>query len=117
MSGLLTDFFNVLLSTIRDVLPIAAIIFVFQFLILKKIPPNPQRILIGFVWVLLGLALFLMGLEWALFPVGRLMAGQLTDPTFIHGAENIQNLTHVNWSDYIWVLCFRIHDRLQYHNC
>lgn len=106
MSDLLSDFLTVLLGTIRDVMPIVVIIFSFQIFVLKKIPPNPQRILIGFIWVLLGLALFLMGLEWALFPVGRLMAEQLTDPAFISGVENAVNLASVNWSDYWWVYIF-----------
>ena len=40
---------------------------------------------VGLVFVLLGLALFLEGLEMALFPLGRLMAEQLTAPGFILG--------------------------------
>ena len=36
--------------------------------------------MLGFVFVLVGLALFLDGLETALFPIGRIMARQLTDP-------------------------------------
>ena len=37
----------------------------------------------GFVYVLIGLAFFLEGLELALFPLGKLMAAQLTDPAFM----------------------------------
>ena len=104
MSSVLADFFNVFVGTIRDVLPIAAIIFGFQFLVIKKIPPALDRILVGFFWVLVGLALFLLGLEWALFPVGRLMAAQLTDPAFLFGEDVVQ--TAVVWSDYYWVYIF-----------
>jgi hypothetical protein len=96
-----------LLSTVRDVLPIAAIIFGFQFAVIRKVPPNLIKVILGFVWVLVGLSLFLLGLEWCLFPIGRLMAAQLTDPAFIHGAEsNLQVLSVVDWRDYYWVYLF-----------
>ena len=94
-------------GTVNDVLPIAAIIFGFQFAVLRSKPPNMREILIGFVWVVVGLSLFLLGLEWCLFPLGRLMAGQLTDPVFIHGAETAASaLTDINWLDYYWVYIF-----------
>lgn len=74
----LIEYFSVFLSTVTDVLPIAGIIFGFQFLILRKAVPNLPRVLAGFVLVIIGLSFFLLGLEKALFPVGRLMAEQLT---------------------------------------
>ncbi len=91
-------------ATLRDVLPIAAIIFGFQLLVLRRSIPNIKRILIGFVYVIVGMTLFLEGLEQALFPLGRLMAEQLTDPVFISGtADTIGTLL---WSDYLWVYIF-----------
>jgi len=62
------------LSTITDVLPIVAIIFGFQLLVLRQKIPKLKRVLVGFVYVLIGLTLFLVGLEVALFPIGKLMA-------------------------------------------
>jgi hypothetical protein len=59
----------------------------------------------GMVLVLLGLTLFLQGLESALFPIGRLMAEQLTAPEFIHGSA-YGALASVNWRDYLWVYIF-----------
>lgn len=100
------DFGGVLLSTIKDVLPIVAILFGFQFLVLRRKVANLRRVLIGFVYVLVGLALFLQGLEQALFPLGRLMAEQLTDPTFIYGVKNFAGEIH--WMDYYWVYLFAI---------
>jgi hypothetical protein len=101
----LSEFLGTFLSTIRDVIPIAAIIFGFQFLVIRKAVPNLGKVLIGFAYVLLGLTLFLMGLEQALFPLGRLMAEQLTAPEFIyHGIENIKQTIH--WADYYWVYIF-----------
>jgi hypothetical protein len=60
---------------------------------------------IGFVYVLVGLSLFLLGLEQALFPLGRLMAAQLTNPEFIYsGIERMAGVIH--WTDYYWVYIF-----------
>jgi len=102
----LIDFSGVLLSTARDVLPILVILLGFQIFILRKPIPNLRRVIIGFVYVLVGLALFLQGLEQALFPIGRLMAEQLTDPAFIHGVENFTGT--IQWQDYLWVYMFAI---------
>ncbi|MGB5121353.1 MAG: DUF1538 family protein, partial [Vibrio fluvialis] len=57
------DFFDTLLSTILDIVPIAVIIFGFQFAVLRKPLTNPVKVLIGFGYVILGLSLFLLGLE------------------------------------------------------
>ena len=43
------------------------------------------RVMLGFMYVLAGLVFFLQGLEMALFPIGKLMAQQLTAPEFIAG--------------------------------
>lgn len=94
-------------STMKDVLPIAAIIFGFQFAVLRQKPANLFQILAGFVWVLVGLSLFLLGLEWCLFPLGRLMAEQLTDPVFIQSALEVgETAADINWRDYYWVYIF-----------
>lgn len=96
---------NTLLATLDDVLPIALVIFGFQLFVLRRRVPNLGKVLIGFVYVLLGLTLFLQGLEQALFPLGRLMAEQLTHPEFIiEGSKQIASMAH--WSDYYWVFIF-----------
>ena len=103
--GLFSEFFLMLFGTLRDVLPIAAIIFGFQFFIIRKPIPQLRRVLIGFAYVIIGLALFLLGLEKALFPIGRLMAAQLTDPAFIlSGVNSIASVP--DWQDYYWVYLF-----------
>lgn len=113
MTGLIqwfVDFSGVLLGTVRDVLPIIAILLGFQLFVLRKPIPNLRRVIIGFAYVVLGLALFLQGLEQALFPLGRLMAEQLTDPSFIYdGAKNLaQTAQNIRWQDYFWVYIFAI---------
>ncbi|HFE37104.1 MAG TPA: DUF1538 domain-containing protein [Gammaproteobacteria bacterium] len=101
----LTLFIDTLLSTILDVLPIAAVIFGFQLFVIRRPIPNLKRVITGFTLVLLGLALFLVGLEKALFPLGKLMATQLTDPKFIANVSGHLDNALV-WQDYYWVYIF-----------
>lgn len=103
--GIISDLFIMFFSTLRDVLPIVAIIFGFQFFVIRKPIPQMRQVLIGFTYVIIGLALFLLGLEKALFPIGRLMATQLTDPDFI--LTGVKSVTSVpDWKDYYWVYLF-----------
>jgi len=104
----LSGFVDMLLATARDVLPIAAILLGFQFLVIRQPLPNARAIAIGFAYVLVGLSLFLLGLETALFPLGRVMAEQLTDPAFITGAAEgtADTAAALRWSDYGWVYVF-----------
>ncbi|MCU0734821.1 MAG: DUF1538 domain-containing protein [Methylotetracoccus sp.] len=104
MGDILFDFARTLLETLRDVLPIALALFGFQFWILRRPIPHLGRTVLGFVYVLLGLALFLEGLEAALFPLGRLMAAQLTDPAFLYRGAVAPGVPH--WTDYLWVYIF-----------
>ncbi len=100
---IITDLLNTILTTFWDVLPIAIIIFGFQLLVIRKPIPNLKKIIVGFVLVLLGLGFFLEGLQAALFPLGKLMAQQLTDPAFI--LSDPENL-NLHWWDYKWVYLF-----------
>ncbi len=91
-----------LLATLRDVLPIAVIIVGFQLLVIRQPIPQLRRVLSGFVYVLAGLVLFLIGLEQALFPIGRLMAEQLTEAV-LHSSADAGTVV---WHDYYWVYLF-----------
>jgi len=93
-------------STTIDVLPIVLFIFGFQALVIRQKIPNLKRLAGGLLLTVTGLALFLMGLERALFPVGRLLAEQLTDPDFI--ASGMDLLTWTTHDDYFWVYIFAI---------
>jgi len=100
-----TTLLDSFLSTISDVLPIALIIFGMQYFVIRRPMPNTKRVLTGFVIVVLGLSCFLVGLERALFPLGKLMAIQLTNPEFILGS--LHTAEHVlQWYDYKWVYIF-----------
>lgn len=94
-----------LLAMLRDIIPIAVILFGFQVFVLRQKIKNPAQVGVGMVLVLLGLTLFLKGLDLALFPLGRLMAEQLTSPGFIYGDSNAV-LGQVIWTDYLWVYAF-----------
>jgi hypothetical protein len=110
MEEMLRTILEGFVSTLRDVLPIAVIIFGFQFLVIRRAPADLTSVLAGFLWVVVGLTLFLIGLEWALFPLGRTMAAQLTDPAFIAGSvEAVANALDpavIDWLDYGWVYLF-----------
>ena len=64
----------ILIGTLRDLAPIVAIIGFFQLVVLRQPIDNLAEILLGFVFVLLGLTLFVRGLEMALFPIGESLA-------------------------------------------
>jgi len=100
-----SDFLHALAGTLFDVLPIVVIIFGFQVFVIRRPIANLRRVLLGFLYVLLGLALFLDGLEKALFPLGRLMAEQLTDSGFLHRAMHVEG-TALDWRDYLYVYLF-----------
>ena len=95
----------VLLSTLRDVMPIAVILTVFQVFVIRRAVPNLGQVLAGFVYVVIGLTLFLIGLEQALFPVGRTMAGQFTDPEFL-GLAGAEGGEAHHWMSYLWLYLF-----------
>lgn len=102
---LLNTYIDTTLSTLLDVLPIIGIIFGFQLLILKQPIANFRKIARGLIYVLIGLSLFLVGLDQALFPLGKIMAAQLTDPSFITDTLNATGET-LQWHDYKWVYLF-----------
>ncbi len=100
----LQDFGLILLSTCRDVLPIIILITVFQLLVLRRKIPHLKQLLYGAVYVIIGLTMFLAGLEKALFPLGKIMAHQLSDPAFIFGPDAAANSS--DWAAYYWVYLF-----------
>jgi hypothetical protein len=99
-------FVETMLSTLHDVLPIVVVLLGFQLLVLRQPIPHLWSVIRGFVYVLLGLALFLMGLKEAIFPLGKMMAMQLTDPHFLYGAAAATIPEIIRWQDYAWVYIF-----------
>ena len=62
-------------GSFRDLVPIVVVIAFFQIVVLQQPFPDLERILIGLVFVVVGLSLFIQGLEIGLFPLGESMAG------------------------------------------
>lgn len=73
----LTSFLGLVGGTARDLMPIVLIIAFFQLVILGQNLPDLAGILTGLVLVMFGLAIFIQGLEMALFPLGDAMANAL----------------------------------------
>jgi len=94
-----TLFLDTLLTTMRDVAPILLLLIGFQLGVLRHKILHLWRVVRGFIYVIIGLTLFLMGLEQAIFPLGELMAHQLT-------AAASQTNNGIRWSDMGWVYLF-----------
>ena len=94
-----------LVDTAKDVLPIVAFLFGFQYFVIRQPMRDGAQIAAGFVFVVVGLGLFLVGLDKTLFPLGRLMAEQLTSPAMLAGSGAA---VAVDWQDYYWVYLFAV---------
>lgn len=101
--GFLDILWSTLLSTVADVLPIVAVLAFFQIVVLRRRLPHARRMVVGFAFVLAGLALFLIGLEEALFPIGETMARQLTAPEMLGALEGD---AEIDWRNYWLVYAF-----------
>ncbi|HHJ15034.1 MAG TPA: DUF1538 domain-containing protein, partial [Gammaproteobacteria bacterium] len=69
-SGLLRAF----MESTRDLLPIVIVVAFFQIIVLRQPFPELASLLVGLFLVILGLTLFVQGLEMGLFPIGESMA-------------------------------------------
>jgi hypothetical protein len=74
MPSQIWSFLGLLLGALRDLAPIILVIAFFQLVVLQQPFPDPVPIVLGLLLVLLGLALFIQGLEMGLFPLGESMA-------------------------------------------
>ena len=102
---MVVDILQFIAGSALDVLPIAIFLFLFQWLVIGGKMPNGRQIAAGFLFVVVGLGLFLVGLEQTLFPLGRLMAAQLTDPQFLFDAVG-RTAAELKWQDFYWVYLF-----------
>ncbi|MFO7807727.1 DUF1538 domain-containing protein [Guyparkeria sp.] len=64
-------FWDTLLHAGRNLLPIVLVVAAFQLFVLQSVPEGLTGILIGLGIVVLGVALFLQGLEMGIFPIGK----------------------------------------------
>jgi hypothetical protein len=66
---------RLLAGTLRDLAPIVLVVAFFQVVVLRQPFPDLPDVLVGLALVLIGLTLFVRGLETALFPIGEALAG------------------------------------------
>jgi len=71
----LSSFLKLLKESFRDLLPIILVIMFFQLAIIQSVPDGWQSTATGLLIVGIGLAVFLLGLEVGIFPVGEGLAG------------------------------------------
>jgi len=101
---MLLEIAQTFVATCRDVFQVLAIIVGFQYIVLRQPVPHLRKVIVGFGCVLAGLTLFLVGLEKALFPLGKIMAKQLSAPEFVFGSEMAPD--NPEWRAYAWVYVF-----------
>lgn len=89
------------LATLRDVIPVAIVVAFFQLVVVRRSPAALASILIGIGYVLVGLALFRVGLGLSLLPVGSFMAEQLARAGVAGGGD-----AEAAWHDYLWLYLF-----------
>jgi uncharacterized protein DUF1538 len=77
VSMIITLIFNKIKTAFTDLLPIILVIAFFQIVVLRQPLPQMGEVLFGALLVVLGLTLFIQGLEMGLFPIGEAMAHAL----------------------------------------
>ncbi len=67
-------FLSAMLDSVRDLAPIILVVAFFQLAVLRQPIPDLAELLVGTLFVVIGLTLFIRGLEMGLFPLGEAMA-------------------------------------------
>lgn len=70
---IITDLFK----TFLNLVPIIATILIFQYLVIKKPLANISGVIFGFIFLVIGLYGFIVGIKLGLFPIGESIAGSL----------------------------------------
>jgi len=74
MANTSNKFLRNLLNSLFDLLPILVVVLVFQLFVIQQPIDNVEDIIVGTLLIVLGLTLFIQGLEQGLFPIGETMA-------------------------------------------
>lgn len=76
----LTDFAHQLGKALRNLVPIVGVVALFQLLVFRQMPEEPLHLAAaGLAIVVVGIALFLQGLNLSVFPVGRKLADEFVE--------------------------------------
>jgi len=65
------------LQSARDLAPVLLVVIVFQLFVIREPLPGMEQKILGFVFVLIGLTLFVRGLDMSIFPLGESLAYSL----------------------------------------
>ncbi|GHD02733.1 DUF1538 domain-containing protein [Zhihengliuella salsuginis] len=65
-------------KALRNLLPIVAVVVLFQLVVFRQMPEDPLQLAGGLLIIGVGIALFLQGLDLSVFPVGKNLANQFT---------------------------------------
>lgn len=65
---------RIFVGSTRDLAPLILVIVFFQAVVLRQPFPDLENVLVGLIFVIVGLGLFVQGLEMGLFPLGESMA-------------------------------------------
>ena len=76
MNPLLRQFLDTLVHSARNLLPIVLVVGFFQLVVLQQMPDGLGSMVIGLLIVVLGVALFLQGLEMGVFPIGKSLSDE-----------------------------------------
>ena len=74
MVSILQRLLRLVAEAVRDLAPVVLVIVFFQAVVLRQPFPDLSAVLAGLVFVILGLTLFVQGLQMGLFPLGEAMA-------------------------------------------
>ncbi|TLM82979.1 DUF1538 domain-containing protein [Pseudarthrobacter sp. NamE2] len=72
----LSRFANEFVGALRNLLPIVAVVVVFQLMVFRRMPDDPLELVAGLLIVATGIGVFLQGLDLSIFPVGKNLANQ-----------------------------------------
>ncbi len=75
MFDFVISFGRMIAGTSRDIAPVVLVVAFFQLVVLRQPFPNLENVIAGLILVMVGLALFMRGLDMALFPLGEALAG------------------------------------------
>ncbi|MCD2449112.1 DUF1538 domain-containing protein [Methylicorpusculum oleiharenae] len=67
-------FVKQIISSFLDLAPILVVVLVFQLAVIQQPIPDIINMVVGSLFVVLGLTFFMLGLEQSLFPIGEAMA-------------------------------------------
>lgn len=67
---------GLLSHSLRNLMPIIVVVAVFQFLVIRQVPDDWLPMSIGLGIVVIGVALFLQGLDLGIFPIGKNLSNE-----------------------------------------